>query len=104
VNAVEIIADAALSTGYRHEAVRRDYTFADVLDPSEATRKVALATFTQTPPSYRSSALGVVTDDIRDPHIVIAEHRALGAPILFIITGDEAGVWQVSLKNSSGGC
>lgn len=97
MNAVEIITKAALSTGYRHEAVLRDYAFADVLDPAAPTRKVALATFTQTPPSYRSAALGVVTDDARDPHVVVAEHRALGAPILFVVTGDDVSVWQVRI-------
>ncbi len=66
---VESIAEAARSTGYRREAVLRDYAFADVLDPAATTRRVALAAFTQTPPSYRSAAFGVVTDDTRDPYV-----------------------------------
>lgn len=95
MNVVEMIAKAALSNGYRAEAVVRDYAFADVMDPETTTRKVALATFTQTPPSYRSAALGVVAADERDPYVVVAEHRALGAPILFLVAQHEVGVWQV---------
>jgi hypothetical protein len=95
VNVVETIADAALSNGYRREAVVRNYAFADVMDAKATTRKVALAAFTQTPPSYRSAALGVVTDDRRDPYVVVNEHRALGAPILFVVTQNDVGVWQV---------
>jgi hypothetical protein len=95
VNVVDVIANAAVSNGYRREAVLRDYAFADVMDPKATTRRVALATFTQTPPSYRSAALGVVTEDRRDPYVVVSEHRALGAPILFIVAQGEVGVWQV---------
>jgi N-6 DNA Methylase len=95
VSAIETIAEAARSTGYRREAVLRDYAFADVLDPAATTRRVALAAFTQTPPSYRSAALGVVTDDKRDPYVVTSEYRALGAPILFIVSNDDVSVWQI---------
>ena len=56
---------------------------------------MALATFTHTPPSYRSAALGVVTEDRRDPYVVVDEHRALGAPILFVVAQNEVSVWQV---------
>lgn len=98
MNAVEIIAQAALETGYRREAVQRDYVFADVLNPQATIRKIALAAFTQTPASYRSAAFGVITNDAREPRVVVDEHRALGAPILFVITGDIVGVWQVRIS------
>ena len=95
MNAVETIAIAAKETGYRAEALVRDYTFADVLDPSATTRNVPLAAFTQTPPSYRSAALAVVEDDDREAFSLVQGHRALGAPILFVIDGDNVTVWQV---------
>ena len=60
MNAIDTIAEAVRRTGYREEAIVRDYAFADVLDPGEATRTVSLAAFTQTPPSYRSAALAAV--------------------------------------------
>src|SRR6266853_434192 len=95
MNAVETIAIAAQETGYRAEAVVRDYAFADVLDPSATTRNVPLAAFTQTPPSYRSAALAVVKDDGREALSLVHAHRALGAPILFVIEGNDVTVWQV---------
>ena len=55
-----LIAEGVRGIGYRQEAIVRDYTFADVLDPANTTRTVALAAFTQTPPSYRSAALAAV--------------------------------------------
>ena len=95
MTAVDIIADAALSMGYRAEAVIRDYTFSDVLDSTNATRTVPLAAFAQTPPSYRSSAIGAVIAESIDAQEVVRSHRALGAPLLFVIEGNDVSVWQV---------
>ena len=95
MSAIDLIAENALNIGYRAEAILRDYTFSDVLEPSPSTRRVALATFTQTPPSYRSAALAVIAGSKREPHALIAEYRALGAPLLFVVEGDEITVWQV---------
>lgn len=102
MNAIEIIAGAARETGYRKEAVVRNYAFADVLDPAATTREVPLVAFTQTPPSYRSAALGVVFNrDSRDPLDLVHDYRALGAPLLFVIDGDNATVWQVRSTDPS---
>ena len=95
MNAVDVIAKAARSTGYRDEAIVRDYAFADVLDPSDTTREVALAAFTQTPPSYRSAALAVVPAGQGATQELVRAHRALGAPLLFVIEGDHLSLWQV---------
>jgi hypothetical protein len=59
------------------------------------TRNVPLVVFTQTPPSYRSAALAVVEDDGREALALVHAHRALGAPLLFIIEGHDVTVWQV---------
>ena len=95
MNAIDVIAEAVRSTGYRDEAIIRDYAFADVLDPNDITREVVLAAFTQTPPSYRSAAIAAVpaTGDAT-PELVRA-HRALGAPLLFVIEPDQLSLWQV---------
>ena len=95
MNAIDVIAEAVRSTGYRDEAIIRDYAFADVLDPNDTTREVVLAAFTQTPPSYRSAAIAAVpaTGDAT-PELVRA-HRALGAPLLFVIEPDQLSLWQV---------
>lgn len=95
MNAVDIIAKAARSTGYRDEAIVRDYAFADVLDPADTTRTVSLAAFTQTPPSYRSAALAAISAADGDTLDLVKAHRALGAPLLFVIEGDQVSLWQV---------
>lgn len=84
-----------MSTGYRQEAVLSDYTFADVLAPESTTRTVPLAAFAQTPPSYRSSALAVVKAEPENLPDVVRAHRALCAPVLFVIEGEQVSVWQV---------
>jgi hypothetical protein len=95
MNAVERLAQACRDTGYRSEAVVSDYAFADVLADANPTRTVQLAAFTRTPPSYRSAALGVVNGKGRHTLDLVQEHRALGAPLLFVIESDEVTVWQV---------
>lgn len=81
--------------GYRREAIIRDYTFADVLDPTDTTRKAALAAFTQTPPSYRTAALGVVPSVPGDTKDLVRGYRALGAPLMFVVEGDRVSLWKV---------
>lgn len=98
MNAVDHIAKAARDTGYRSEAVVTDYSFADVLAENNPTRTVQLAAFTRTPPSYRSAALAVVQGEGRKAIEVVNEHRALGAPLLFIINQDDVTVWEVRSK------
>ena len=95
MNAVDIIAEAARSTGYRDEAIFRDYAFADVLDPAGTTRKVTLAAFAQTPPSYRTAALAAVPAGKGETQQLVRAHRALGAPLLFVVEGDQISLWQV---------
>lgn len=95
MNAVDAIADAARRTGYREEAILRDYPFADVLDPSNPTRTVALAAFTQTPPSYRSAAFAAVSAGHHHPPDLVKAHRSLGAPLLFVVEDRQVSLWQV---------
>ena len=95
MNAVDVIAEAARSTGYREEAIIRDFAFADVLDPGNTTRHVALAAFTRTPPSYRSAALAAVPVSTGQTATLVDTHRALGAPLLFVIDRERLSLWQV---------
>ena len=95
MKAVDVIAEAVRSTGYRDEAIVRDYAFADVLDPDDTTREVVLAAFTQTPPSYRSAAIAAVPAPEGATPELIRAHRALGAPLLFVIETDQLSLWQV---------
>lgn len=95
MNAIDAIADAARDTGYREEAIVRNYAFADVLDPSHPTRTVALAAFTQTPPSYRSAAFAAVSASHHRPMELVKAHRSLGAPLLFVVEDRQVSLWQV---------
>ena len=95
MNALEIIDRETISLGYRRDAIRRDYVYSDLWGQTSAVRTVPLAAFTQTPPSYRSAAFAAVNADQRDEVAVVGEHRALGAPIILLIAGNEVSVWQI---------
>lgn len=95
--ALKIIEEETRQLGYRDDAVRRNYTYSDVwASGSGATRSVQFAAFTQTPPSYRSAAFAVVEADKRNVDALVSEHRALGAPLMFVVETDFVSVWQVT--------
>lgn len=95
MDVLDLIADGVRRIGYRQEAIVRDYRFADVLDPANATRTVALAAFTQTPPSYRSAAIAVVPANFGGTLEWVMAHRSLGAPLLFVTERNQITLWQV---------
>ena len=92
---VDLFTEAAEATGYRREALVRDYAFADVLAANGGTRTVPFAAFTQTPPSYRSAALAVVEQGSESDVDTVQAYRSLCAPLLFVIAGDQVAVWQI---------
>jgi hypothetical protein len=95
--ALKIIEAETRQLGYRDDAVRKNYMYSDVwASGSAATRSVQLAAFTQTPPSYRSAAFAVVEAGNRDAGALVSEHRALGAPLMFVIEAEFVSVWQVT--------
>jgi hypothetical protein len=87
------IRNAIEQIGY--STIEKDYVFSDVFDPLGVNRKASIAAFTQTPPSYRNAALGVVEANGRDAGDVATEYRALGAPLFFVIEDQQVTVWQV---------
>ena len=95
MDAVDTIDAAVRRIGYRREAIVRNYPFADVHDSASPTRTAALAAFTQTPPSYRSAALATVPAGDGSPLDWVMAHRSLGAPLLFVVEGDQVTLWQV---------
>ncbi len=99
MNALSSIERGLLGLGYGAEALRRAYSFADVLDPAAQTRTVAFAAFTQTPESFRSAAFGVVEGE-PDAAAAVMANRALGAPIFFSIDGSDVGVWAVGARQA----
>lgn len=95
MSALDHIEAAARSIGYRPEAILRAYPYADVLENGSPTRVAPIVGFTSTPPSYRTAAFAAVPGDGRRPQDLARKVRALGAPLLFVIEGEELGVWQV---------
>lgn len=82
------------SLGYGTSAIIENYVFSDVLAARPQDRSVGLAAFTQTPPSYRNAAMAVVSDEVADVES-ITSYRALGAPLIFSISGDQVTGWQI---------
>src|SRR5688572_21916576 len=78
-----------------YSTIESDYVFSDVFDASGISRTVPLAAFTHSPPSYRNAALAVVESNGREAEDVANECRALGAPLLFVIEGQQVTVWKV---------
>lgn len=99
MSAIVKIEQELIELGYDAGALRRAYSFADVLDTAAQTRTVALAAFTQTPESFRSAAFGVVEGEPDSAAAVMAS-RALGAPIFFSIDSDSVGVWSVGARQA----
>lgn len=82
------------SLGFAAGAIFDDYIFSDVLAADPRDRTVRLAAFTQTPPSYRNAAMAVVNVGLSELDAV-ADYRALGAPLVFSIAGNEVTAWQM---------
>ncbi|MBS0385130.1 MAG: N-6 DNA methylase, partial [Proteobacteria bacterium] len=99
--ALDLLAAETRKLGYRADAVRNNYAYSDVWEtPDAAARSIDLAAFTQTPPSYRSAAFGVIEGGAKDPAVAVSEHRGLGAPLMFVIEGDAVSLWQVLADRS----
>ena len=93
MTAVRALQEEFANIGYF--AIVRDYVFSDVFSASAPNRKALVAAFTHTPYSYRNAALAVVESDRRPAIEVVSEYRALGAPLLFVVEGNEVVVWQI---------
>lgn len=95
MNALQQIGRAAKRLGYRADAIKENYGFQDFAPGAGAARVAAMAVFTQTPPSYRSAAFGVAAASEADAERVARDHRALGAPLFFVVEGGVVSLWQV---------
>jgi len=91
--AIAAIANELSGLGYPSNALLPEYSFADVLSTGGETRQVALAAFTQTPPSYRTAAFGVVEGGSSGSDLTGL--RALGAPMIFAVAGECVELWQI---------
>lgn len=96
----DLFTQAATAIGYRPEALRRDYVFADAQASGAQARMVPLAAFATTPASYRSAALAVIEQDPDIPADGMRKYRSLGAPVLFVVIGEQVEAWQVPAAGS----
>lgn len=92
---LDLIAEQTAELGYRKDAVRRGYVYSDVWVASGGTRSVPMVAFTQTPPSYRSAAFAVAEGSADTAQSLVEGHRALGAPLFFVVEGEDVSAWQV---------
>lgn len=97
---LDLVAKQTAMLGYRDDAVRREYAYSDVWVASGGTRSVPMVAFTQTPPSYRSAAFAVAEGTAHSAQALVESHRALGAPLFFVVEGDEVSSWQVYARKA----
>jgi hypothetical protein len=98
MTALGAIRRAMTKAGYREEAIVSNYGFSDVLGATPTTRCVDLVAFSHTPASYRSAAMAAEETRGRDPAVIVAGYRALGAPLFFSIENDTVTAWQVRIQ------
>ncbi len=88
--------------GYR-ELLEEHYKFPDWFTPGMQEREVLAAAFGQTPISYDSACIGVVSVNGLRGQALINQHRALGAPIILEIDAEEVREWAVSRSENGHG-
>lgn len=93
MSAINQITEQFRKLGYPDKALPKNYRFADMLLPDAPQRVVPMAVFTDTPPSYRNAAFGVLAGGA-DTSAQIQAHRALGAGIWLCVQADQVEVWN----------
>jgi hypothetical protein len=90
------IERAMLAIGYGGQLLRRGYEYNDVLSPRDELRRIEIAGFAQTPPTYRNACIGVVVSNGQSGPEHVALHRALGAPLVFEVNDTSVNRWKVT--------
>ena len=93
---ISVFKAALQGIGYEDTCVRRHYDFADLTGNRAEVRRAPLAAFFEYPHSYQNACVGVVfglQDGSRKDYL--AQHRALGAPLLMEVTNDRVQPWAV---------
>jgi len=95
--AFQAIEQAMRGIGYRGDLLRRGYEYADVLEIRRTDiRSIDLAGFAQSPPTYRNACIGVIVSDRTPGAERVAQHRTLGAPLIFEIDGPFISRWKIT--------
>ncbi len=93
---VDRLRESMQRIGYRHELLFSGYNYAYITGTVYTTNTISLAAFAQAPPSYRNACMGVIVSNGRSVACEVAEHRFLGAPLIFEIAPDAVRRWKVT--------
>ena len=69
--------------GYVDDLIKENYAFDDAASHLRKDLHIPLAAFAQTPPSYRSACIGVLSPNGNSGENFVSEYRTLGAPFVF---------------------
>lgn len=84
--------------GYREDLnlLKRDYKYTNVDVRHYEEHTIDLAGFAQYPPTYRNVCIGVIVSNGLSGAELVAQHRTLGAPLMFEINGTVVNRWKVT--------
>ena len=82
--------------GYRDDLLIPDYEYADSSSDIHPLRRILLAGFAQTPPTYRNACIGVVATNGLSGTDLIKNHRSLGAPLIFETGSTFVNRWKMT--------
>jgi hypothetical protein len=92
----EAVIDGLRAVGYQGSLLEENYAFRDYFSPHNPERRLAAATFGQTPPDYESACIGVALSNGHREQELINTLRALGAPVVLEVDNYEVREWAVS--------
>jgi hypothetical protein len=90
------IEDVLREIGYRDVLLKKKYEYADVIANQYKVGTIDIATFAQTPPSYRNACIGVVVSNDISSVEHVAQYQSLGAPLIFEITSSTVNRWKIT--------
>jgi N-6 DNA Methylase len=94
--ALQEIERAMQAIGYRGELLRRNYRYENVIASHHQIHTIDLAGFAQSQPTYRNACIGVVVSNGLSGEARVAQHRSLGAPLVFEISGTRINRWKIT--------
>lgn len=86
--------------GYVDGLLKENYAFDDATSPLKKDLNIPLAAFAQTPPSYRSACIGVLSANGNSGEKFVSEYRTLGAPLFFETFADHIRQYKINAKKA----
>ena len=96
--AINLIKEKFHSIGYTKDLLVENYSYADVSDDDNPVKKIPLAAFSQSPPSYRTASFGVAVSNGQVSDEFVHNFRFLGAPQIFEISVGSISLWKIKGK------